>query len=89
MSLRAIPLSLHWVMAWARHALPPLLQGTRPRFASDTLMSLLEGIATPLGFHGSWPGRAIPFLRSCREPALAELGHPDVASEGIATPLGS
>ena len=22
----------------------------------------------------------MPFLRSCREPVLAELGHPDVAS---------
>ena len=31
------------------YALPPLLQGTRPRFSSGTLMSLPEGIATPLG----------------------------------------
>ena len=54
--------------------------GNPPSQSSGTLMSLPEGIATPLGFHGSWPGRAIPFLRSCREPALAELGHPDVAS---------
>ena len=30
-----------------RYALPPFLQGTRPRFASGTLMSLPEGIATP------------------------------------------
>ena len=37
------------VLAWARYALPPLLQGTRPRFSSGTLMSLPEGIATPAG----------------------------------------
>lgn len=27
---------------------PSFLQGTRPRFASDALMSLPEGIATPV-----------------------------------------
>ena len=64
---------------------PSFLQGTRPRFASGTLMSLLEGESTPGGYASGLPrvmalGHATPFLRSYRGPALASLGHPDVAS---------
>ena len=40
-------LNIEALGAWVRYALPPLLQGTCPRFSSGTLMSLPEGIATP------------------------------------------
>ena len=76
MSLRAIPLSLGVGTLYPSSA----PTGDPSSQSSDTLMSLLEGIATPSGFHGSWLGHAMPFLRSYRGPALAELGHPDVAS---------
>ena len=55
-----------------RHA-PSFLQGTRPRFASGTLMSLR---AIPLSsYRGSWRLGAL-----C--PSSAPAGHPDVASGG-------
>ena len=56
-----------------RHA-PSFLQGTRPRFASGTLMSL-RAIPLSLGLGTLYPSSA-----PAGNPSSLRVGHPDVAS---------
>ena len=57
-------------------------RGTRPRYASGTLMmSLPEGIATPWGCRGPWHlGTLHPSSAPAGNPSSLRVGHPDVAS---------
>ena len=64
--------------AWGYRYFPLLLQGTRPRFASDTLMSR-RGISIPLricgsGVRGISPVRWVAWWFSMCAPCLANCG---------------
>ena len=73
----------------SREAPAPFLRsyrGTRPRFASGTLMSLQEGTGTPNPPHQMTQREAVFALVPTGNPPSLRFGHPDVTTGDTVLP---
>ena len=73
----------------SREAPAPFLRscrGTRPRFASGTLMSLQEGTGTPNPPHQMTQREAVFALVPTGNPSSLRFGHPDVTTGDTVLP---
>ncbi len=73
----------------SREAPAPFLRsyrGTRPRFASGTLMSLQEGTGTPNPPHQMTQREAVFALVPTGNPPSLRFGHPDVTTDDTVFP---